>query len=244
MENYKDLLRSFDKEQLLNYISISPLMAEEYESALIGAIHNTDVNGVDATTKCGRPVEIKTQCYTGNYKLRGRGKYGCATQAIYDKKLENNEHTVVVGYEAHTGNIYYRFSFDFNAIADRYWASVKDRLDRGLGSQNYDTYPHHYIHHESFKVEYVADPLTLYLNQHVFTKNFYNFLLGYSITKTIDRDYHPQGNSEKNILSERWNMSAKIAYYQTRNIEDVKKYFDNLEEQFQTTDTQKLKQEN
>lgn len=236
MKNYKHELMKLSKEELIQYIEISPAMAEKFEAGNAGARHINEVNGADAELPCGRSVEIKTQCYLGNYQLRGRGKYGSATMDIYKRKLEKNEHTIITGYDSSTGDVFYRFSFDFKAIASRYLESVKSRLERDLGPTNYDTYPTHYIHHESFKIEFVADPTKLYYNSIKFTDKFYNFLLYYSITGDIDFDYNPMGKSLACYYAEGWTRSATLNYFKFKDLpfneryDRITEYFNNCKE--------------
>lgn len=236
MKNYKSHLFKLSKEELIKYIEISPIMAEKFEAAHIGATHINEVNGADAELPCGRNVEIKTQCYVGNYQLRGRGKYGSATMDIYKRKLSKNEHTVVVGYEATTGNVFYRFSFDFNAIADHYLYHVNSRISRGLGPCNYDAYPTHYLGHDSFKIEFVTDPVTLFFNKPKFTDKFYNFLFYNAITGKIDKSYNPNGKSSAHYKAELWDKFASLVFLDIKDssidvkIKELNNFFNRCKE--------------
>jgi hypothetical protein len=238
MKNYKHELMKLSKNELIKYIEISPSMVEKFEAENAGATHITEVNGSDAELPCGRSVEIKTQCYIGNYQLRGRGKYGSATMDIYKRKLDKNEHTIVAGYEPSSGEIFYRFSFDFSAIAPRYFECVQDRISRGLGPTNYDTYPTHYINHDSFKIEYVAEPVLLHFNKTKFTNKFYNFLLYNSITNKVDPDYDTNGKSNACYTAKLWDRGADFLYFQNKDlpikdfINELQKHFNKCKEEY------------
>lgn len=232
MKNYKNELLALTKEELVAYIDITASMAEKFESKVAGAKHLTEVNGPDAELPCGRYVEIKTQCYSGNYELRGRGKYGSATMDIYKKKLQKNELTIVSGFDQATGDVLYRFSFDFTAISDRYLANVEDRAARGLGPTNYDTYPAHYMHHKSFKIDFVADPLILFLSCHKFTNKFYKFLLYNAITGKVDTTYQPQLRSPENRTSDLWHSQAQALWAKNASAVDNLELFKEIQDHF------------
>jgi|TARA_R110000851_G_scaffold295122_1_gene449976 hypothetical protein len=211
MNNYKKQLAHLTKDELIDYIDVTPLMAERFENEHIGATHLTDAGGADGELPCGRSVEIKTQCFSGKYQLRGRGKYGAASMDIYKRKLEKNEHTIVTGFDASSGDVFYRFAFDFEAIAPNYLHVVNSRLDRGLGVQNYDAYLHHYLGHPSFTINQVSDPAVLWINRDKFTGKFYMFLLYHAITGKIDYDYTSSGKSSARCAAEGWLETFRLS---------------------------------
>jgi hypothetical protein len=220
MNNYKKQLAHLTKEELINYIDVTPLMAERFENEHIGAKHLTECNGADGELPCGRSVEIKTQCFSGKYQLRGRGKYSSASMDIYKRKLEKNEHTIFTGFDVSTGDVFYRFAFDFEAVAPNYLHVVKSRLDRGLGVQNYDANLSHYLSHPSFTINQVSDPAELWRNREKFTDKFYKFLLYYSITGKIDYNYTANGKSSAHYAVEGWLETFRMAMIQANVTED------------------------
>lgn len=162
-------------DELLQLIGVTGALMEIVTASRHGLIHNTEVNGVDAfCPETGRHVECKNQNYSGTYLLRGRAKYGGASQAIYNKKMEANERTLVNG-TCNDGVMYYEFDFDFEAISEQF---LKD-LDRNSTKDYYniDVLPKHYAQHPSFKVLYVAPVDVLMANKHKFTLNFHKMLL-------------------------------------------------------------------
>jgi hypothetical protein len=211
MNNYKKQLAHLTKNELIDYLDVTPQMAERFENEHIGAKHLTAAGGSDGELPCGRSVEIKTQCFSGKYQLRGRGKYGAASIDIYKRKLEKNEHTIVTGFDASSGDVFYRFAFDFEAIAPNYLHVVNSRLDRGLGAQNYDAYLRHYVGHPSFVINQVSDPAELWINRDKFTKKFYMFLLYHSVTGKIDYDYTSREKSSARCEVEGWLETFRLA---------------------------------
>jgi hypothetical protein len=220
MNNYKKQLAHLTKEELISYIVVTPLMAERFENEHIGATHLTEFNGADGELPCGRSVEIKTQCYSGKYKLFGRGKYGAASMDIYKRKLEKNEHTIFTGFDESTGDVFYRFAFDFEAVAPNYLNAVKSRLDRGLGVQNYDAQPGHYLRHPSFTINHIAEPVVIWRNREKFTDKFYKFLLYYAVTGKIDYQYADYGKSSAHCAVEGWLETFRMAMIQADITED------------------------
>ena len=165
------------------------LFVEKMEAEAAGAQHNTAANGADAYFPDGTHLEIKTQIHQGNqltskYGLKGRAKYSSPTWEIYNKKLAANERTIVLGSCGVTGTVFYRFSFNFAAIADWFRSHLVDKLERkGQDSiSNIDAHYYDYNQHSSFEFEHVADPDTLLENRHVFgTEKFFNYLMEHSI---------------------------------------------------------------
>lgn len=192
--NYKNELRKMKKEDIIKFIEVNGHLAEMFELASADCVANTNngANGVDGFDRdTGRPVEIKTQIYKGNFTLRGRGKYGSVNPALLAKKRAVNERVIVSGSCAHTGEVYYRFSFDFDAIAPRYAEVVEVSADKQWG--NCDVYPQHYMNHPSFEVEYVAPPVVLESNQDKFMKKFYGMVHKLSSTGELDKKGYAKG---------------------------------------------------
>lgn len=188
MENYKlEALAHMSKEELLDYIKIDPHFVEFIEAKRMGAVHTGVGNGPDAYLN-GREVEIKTQVWNGNYQLRGRGKFGAVSMSMYKRKLESNELINIVGYCPASGQVFYRFYFDFAAIADYYLHTVN--LSEGKNWGNADILPKHYIQHESFRVDYVAPVEILLDNQHIFIRKFLVWLI----------DWHNTDGSPNNLI--------------------------------------------
>ena len=168
--NYKENLEKLSHQDLLRIIEITPHLVERMEVFLIGAKHSPDHNGPDGYFQNGNHVEVKTQKYTGNFTLRGRGKFGAPTLDLHAQKVKSNELIIVTGFDS-DGCVYYRFSFTFDAIADRYLEAVPNK------SQNYDFIPMHYVNHHSFKVKFIADFDILTKNKEIFQPKFFKFLM-------------------------------------------------------------------
>jgi hypothetical protein len=171
--NYKDHLKTLSKTELIKKIIVSTAMVEKYEVERVGGTHLTDANGPDGLLPCGTHHEIKSQRWEGSFTLRGRGKFGAPSYALHNSKIEADELITIIGYHPVTGQLYYRFNFKFEAIADRYW----DAAEKGWG--NYDTIPLHYADHHSFSVEYIAARDILLREQHIFQPKFLDYLLSY-----------------------------------------------------------------
>lgn len=168
--NYKDILESLTKEEIIALIDVTPRMVEKCEVERLGGFHLEDHAGPDGHLPCGTHHEIKSQRWVGNYLLRGRGKFSAPSLALYESKMLSNEVITMVGYHEATGDIYYRFSFRFKAIAVRYlFAALKNQT-------NYDTIPFHYSQHDSFQVEYIAPDEILDRDAEHFQPKFLKFL--------------------------------------------------------------------
>lgn len=165
-------------EELIKLTGLTGGLMEIVTASRYGLIHNTEYNGVDAfCPETGCHVECKNQNYSGNFLLRGRAKYGGASQAIFDKKYAANEWTIVNG-TCNDGIMYYEFGFNFEAIADQF---EKDLLRNSTKDYyNIDVLPKHYAHHSTFEVLYICPMDTLMANEHKFTQNFYKMLLEWS----------------------------------------------------------------
>jgi len=145
-------------------------MVEEHEVQRAGGSHRREFKGPDGHMPCGNVQEIKSQRWVGNYTLRGRGKFGSPSYRLYDAKVESNELVTIIGYHETSGELYYRFTFNFDAVATHYRHAVD------MGWHNYDTIPVHYADHQSFNVEYVADGKVLERDSEFFQPKFFNFL--------------------------------------------------------------------
>jgi hypothetical protein len=168
--NYKDILEGLTKEEIIALIDVTPRMVEKCEVERLGGDHLEDHAGPDGKLPCGTHHEIKSQRWVGNYVLRGRGKFSAPSLALYEGKIASNELITIVGYHEATGDIYYRFSFRFAAIAGKYLIAALKR------QTNYDTIPLHYSQHESFQVEYIAPDEILDRDSEHFQPKFLNFL--------------------------------------------------------------------
>lgn len=175
--NYKDHLRTLSIEQLIDFITITPDFAEKLEIELAGGTHLSNINGPDGYhTGRAEILEVKAQIWKGVYTLRGRGKYGMVSVPLYEKKMETNERVIVVGYDYWTGEVYYRFSFKFEAIADLYLRAVQLSSDKNWG--NFDFLPKHYVDHPTFEVLHVAPLDVLEANEHKLQRKFLKMLKG------------------------------------------------------------------
>jgi len=168
--DYKATLKSLSHEDLLRVIDITPTLVERMEVHLAGAKHSPDHCGPDGYFNDGSHVEVKTQKYTGNYTLRGRGKFGSPTLDLYNLKLNSNELIIITGFNV-DGTVYYRFTVTFDAIKDLYKSAAERK------QCNYDFIPKHYANHHSFNVEYIAPAMVLASNSEKFQPKFLKFLL-------------------------------------------------------------------
>ena len=180
MSNLASAFSKLSKKELIaqypiNGHSLEPLVAAKYNLE-----HNTDINGVDAFTKCKdrHPVEIKTQVFSGNYKLRGRAKYTCPSLPIFNKKMKTDETQLVTGVCAQTHIQFYDLQFRFSAIQEQFLHSI----DMGWG--NCDVLPKHYAQHESFNVLDIETTKVLMQHRDKFTNNFFKMLL------ELSEEYH------------------------------------------------------
>jgi len=167
--DYKATLRSLSHCDLLRVIEVTPALVERMEVHLAGAKHSAEHNGPDGHFKDGSHIEVKTQKYTGNYTLRGRGKFGNPTLELYNRKIASNELIIVTGFDTN-GRVYYRFSITFDAIEKRYKEAAENKCN------NFDFIPCHYTNHHSFKVKYVAPLDILQMNTEKFQPKFLKFL--------------------------------------------------------------------
>ena len=146
MSNHIDQsLQQLSKEELISAYPITGLTMEPFIARKHNLIHNTEINGTDAYCENGHPYEIKTQLYSGNYRLRGRAKYGFPSPAILHHKLKSNEKQIVVGICAFSHVQFYDFEFTFDAIREQYDYAIS------MGWGNCDVLPKHYSNHSSFK---------------------------------------------------------------------------------------------
>jgi len=175
LKNYKSHLKTLSKKELIALIDVPPLLAEKYEVESVGGTHNTAVNGADGFGPDGEHIEIKAQVWSGTYQLRGRGKFGGCSQKVLDAKSASNERVIFVGYDAHTGDVYYRFSVMFEDIAGFYKQKLAKMSDKDYS--NIDVCFIHYFNEPSFEILYIADKKTLAKNKHKLQTKFYNALI-------------------------------------------------------------------
>ena len=168
--DYKTTLESLSHKDLLRVIEITPALVERMEVHLAGAKHSPDFSGPDGHFEDGSHVEVKTQKYTGNYTLRGRGKFGAPSTDLHKRKITSDELIIVTGFDE-DGKVYYRFTFTFDAVKEGYKAAAARKC------HNYDFLPLHYVNHPSFKVEYIAPKDFLKSNAHIFQPKFLRFLM-------------------------------------------------------------------
>jgi len=172
LTNYYDHIADLTHSELLvvaKRFLLSPEVIEIMECENANVTHNTNINGPDGYRK-GKPVEIKSQRYISD-GLVGRLSYSDISNNTYFEKIQNNEETIVVGIDSKTLEVYYRFSFNFNAIAEEY--------KRQLDNQKIDaafTY-RHYVYHSSFKILYMADYKTLTKNCVKFDSGFLRWMM-------------------------------------------------------------------
>jgi len=167
--DYKATLRSLSHEDLLRVIDITPTLVERMEVHLSGAKHSSNHCGPDGYFDDGSHVEVKTQKYTGNYTLRGRGKFGKPSKDLHDLKIASNELIIITGFDS-VGKVYYRFTVTFDAVEKLYKTAADNK------QCNYDFIPKHYANHHSFKVEYIAPADVLTFNKEKFQPKFLKFL--------------------------------------------------------------------
>ena len=167
--DYKTTLQTLSHKDLLRVIEITPALVERMEVHLAGAKHSPDHSGPDGYFEDGSHVEVKTQKYTGNYTLRGRGKFGAPSSDLHERKIDSDELIIVTGFDE-AGKVYYRFTFTFDAVKEGYATSAARK------QHNFDFLPCHYTTHHSFTVEYIAPVSVLDANTHIFQPKFLQFL--------------------------------------------------------------------
>lgn len=179
--NYKENLEKLSKKELIERAVVTPDLVEKTEVERLGGIHLTDINGPDGTHDDYGYVEVKSQRWRGcpsGYKLRGRAKFGNISETQYERKVEEDELIVNVGYDENNGTLFYRMTFRFAAIAEKYAEDVEKSKDKNWS--NCDVLPKHFKDHETFNVEYVANGKVLEENSEAFTPSFYKFLQSYN----------------------------------------------------------------
>ncbi len=141
------------------------------------------------------PIEIKCQIYqtnsnskNGPQQLIGRSKFGAGSEAIAEKKRSTGEIVYVVGADTE-GRIYYKYSYLFFDIVERYLETV----------ENYKTKPYSNIdvgfiawdipNKESFQMHYIHPHIEtcMFNGPHKrFSNNFFKFLCDFDRKKLID----------------------------------------------------------
>lgn len=178
--NYKDDMKKFSKEELIERAPVTPDIVEKHEVERLDGIHLTDINGPDGVHEDFGFLEVKSQRWRGNSPLWGRAKFSGISEANHKRKSKENELIIAVGYHEGNGTLFYRFTFNFSAIADRYADSVEKSKSKNW--TNFDAIPHHYKDHESFNVEYVANGKVLEENSEAFRPGFYDYLQSFNST--------------------------------------------------------------
>jgi hypothetical protein len=193
-------------------------MVEYEEIKFVKGKHRTKFNGPDGFGKEFKynitnekynvnvydkiALEIKAQYVYYNRKHRkilffGRKQYSNVNLDLYDEKIKSNERIITIGFIPDKNVILYRFSFNFDAIADDYLkiALNNEKYNRNIG-ESFGWL--HYMKHESFKCLMVASTDNLIKYKHLCQPKFFKFLT------TFNKDFDSVNNTH--VVKERSNV--------------------------------------
>ena len=205
------MITNYHKEYISNppQFKCDEKFIEEREIISLGGLHNGDLvdgsNGTDGWLTvietetqgliCEDPIEVKSQIYqtnsktkNGPNKIRGRGKFGGGSTAIAEKKRSSGEIVYTVGADTE-GVIYFKFSYLFADIEERYLEEVKKADSKNWS--NIDVYLLPWGIHltDSFQMHYIHPHIEkcLYNGEHKrFGDNFYAFLCEFDRKELVD----------------------------------------------------------
>ena len=141
------------------------------------------------------PIEIKCQIYqtnsnskNGPQKLLGRGKFGAGSKAIAEKKSSTGEIVYVVGADTE-GVIYYKYSYLFCDIVDRYLETVEKYKDKPHSNIDPSLLPWEIHKKDSFQMHFIHPDIEklMFNGPHKrFTNNLHKFLCEFDRKKLIN----------------------------------------------------------
>ena len=183
---------------------------EEREILALGGLWNDSLfdgkNGADGwlsplhvekvnKTVCVDPIEIKCQLYqthsntkNGPLKLMGRGKFGAGSEAIAEKKTNTGEIVYVVGADTE-GIIYYKYSYLFCDIVDRYLKTVEQAKNKTWSNIDVCLLPWEIHKKDSFQMHFIHPNIEkcMFNGPHKrFNNNFFKFLCEFDREKLLD----------------------------------------------------------
>ncbi len=131
------------------------------------------------------PIEIKCQIYqtnsnskNGPQKLIGRGKFGAGSEAIAEKKSFQNDIIYVVGADTE-GIIYYKYSYLFSDIVERYLETVENYKNKPFGNIDVGFMAWEIPNKKSFQMHFIHPYIEtkMFNGKHKrFSNNFFKFL--------------------------------------------------------------------
>lgn len=131
------------------------------------------------------PIEIKCQIYqtnsnskNGPQKLIGRGKFGAGSEAIAEKKSFQNDIIYVVGADTE-GIIYYKYSYLFSDIVERYLETVENYKNKPFGNIDVGFMAWDISNKKSFQMHFIHPYIEtkMFNGKHKrFSNNFFKFL--------------------------------------------------------------------